>query len=147
MSLKLSTALRAAMLASAPLRTALSAGEIRIYSGPEPASVDSAISPSNLLLVTLRTDVNGGLTFAATAPAGTITKNLAEIWQGTVVASGAATFYRYVLPSDTDVASTTALRIQGNIGIAGADMNLSNTALVSGAIQGMEAYSITLPES
>ncbi|WP_206677974.1 hypothetical protein [Pseudomonas sp. OTU750018] len=146
MSLKLSTAIRAAMLATGSLRSALASGEIRIYSGPEPASVDSAISPSNLLLVTIRTDVDGGLTFEAAAPGGTLTKNLSEIWQGTVVAAGAATFYRFVLPSDTGVASTTAPRIQGNVGIVGADLNLSNTALVIGAIQKLEAYAITLPE-
>lgn len=146
MSLKLSTAIRAAMLATGSLRSALAAGEIRIYSGPEPASVDSAISPSNLLLVTIRTDVDGGLTFEAAAPGGTLTKSLSEIWQGTVVAAGAATFYRFVLPSDTGVASTTAPRIQGNVGIVGADLNLSNTALVIGAIQKLEAYAITLPE-
>jgi hypothetical protein len=146
MSLRLSTAIRAAMLATGSMRSALAGGEIQIYSGPEPASVDSAISPSNLLLVTIKTDVGAGLTFEATAPGGTLTKNLAEIWQGTVVAAGAATFYRFVLPSDTGVASTTAPRIQGNVGIVGADLNLSNTALVIGAIQKLEAYAITLPE-
>lgn len=145
--LKFSTGLRAAMLATGSLRGALNGGEIRIFSGPEPASVDSAISVSNTLLAVLKTDAGAGLTFEATAPGGTITKNLAEVWQGTVIASGTATFYRFVLAADTNVGSTTAARLQGNVGIAGADMNLSNTALTSGAVQGMEAFSITLPES
>lgn len=146
MSIRFSTALRAAMLATAPLATALNNGEIRVYSGPAPDSVDSMLNPSNVLLVTFKTDVGGQLTFETSAPGGTIVKKMSEIWQGTVVASGTAAFYRHVLPSDTGVASTTAVRIQGNIGIAGADMNFSNTALVLGAVQGMEAYSITLPE-
>jgi len=146
MSLKFSTGLRAGMLATNPLRTLLAGGEIRLYSGPAPASVDSALGGSNLLLCTIKTDAGAGLTFEATAPGGTITKSLAEVWQGEVVAAGTATFYRHVLASDTGAASTTAVRIQGNIGIAGADMNLSNIALVVGAIQKLEAYSITLPE-
>lgn len=146
MSLKFSTGLRQAILASNPLRQALANSEIRIYSGPEPVSVDSAIAGSNILLVTIRTDANGGLNFAADAPGGALLKNLDEIWQGTVVANGVATFYRHVLPADTGVGSTTAPRIQGTVGFAGTDMQLSNTNLVIGAIQKLEAYSITLPE-
>lgn len=146
MTTKLSTGLRAGMLASAPMNSQLAGSEIRVFSGPEPASVDSATTGSNLLLVTIKRDDNAGINFAATAPGGTLTKNLSEIWQGTVVASGTATFYRIVLPTDTNTASTTAPRIQGNIGIVGADMNFSNTALVLGAIQRLETYALTLPE-
>lgn len=146
MSLLFSSGLREYIAATGPLRMALNEGEIRVYSGPPPASVDSAISPSNLLLVTFRTDSNGGLTFEATAPGGTLLKNAAEIWRGTVAAAGTATFYRHVLPSDTGVASTTARRVQGTVGFAGTDMQLSNTVLAPGAIQSLEAYSITLPE-
>lgn len=141
---KIGTKVREAMAVA--IANALAGGEVRIYSGPEPASSDSAISPSNLLLCTIKTDVGGGLHLADTAPGGTITKSLGEIWQGTVEAGGTATFYRFVLPSDTGVASTTAPRLQGNVGIVGADLNLSNTALVIGAIQKLEAYAITLPE-
>lgn len=147
MSLRFSTGLREYLMAVGSLRDALNAGEIRIYSGPEPASVDSAISPSNLLLVTIRTDTNDGLTFESTAPGGTLLKSAAEVWIGTVEAAGTATFYRHVLPSDTGVASTSARRIQGNVGFAGTDMQLSNTVLAVGAIQKLEAYSITLPEA
>lgn len=146
MSLKFSTGLRQAILASNPLREVLANGEIRIYSGPEPASVDSAISGSNLLLVTIRTDANGGLNFETDAPGGTLLKDLDEVWQGTVVANGVATFYRHVLAADTGAASTSSPRIQGTVGFAGTDMQLSNTNLVIGAIQKMEAYSVTLPE-
>lgn len=146
MSLKFSTGLRAGILATGALRTLLNGGEIRLYSGPVPASVDNALGGTNLLLCTFKTDAGAGLTFETTAPGGTITKNLAEVWQGTVAAGGTATFYRHVLASDTGDASTTAVRIQGEIAISGSDMNLSNTALVVGAIQKLEAYSITLPE-
>lgn len=146
MTWKLSTAVRSAMLATGSLRSTLDGGEIRIYSGPEPASVDSAIAAGNLLLVTIKTDANAGLTLSATAPGATLTKNLAEVWQGTVAVAGVATFFRFVQGADAGTASTTAMRIQGSVGIAGADMNLSNTSLVVGAVQKLEAFSLTLPE-
>lgn len=146
MSLKFSTGLRRALLAVAPLRTALNGCELRVYSGPEPASVDAAIAASNQLLLTIKTDAGAGLTWEADAPGGVITKNLAEDWRGTVSAAGAATFFRLVLPADTDAASTSAVRIQGSVAIAGADLNFSSTALVVGAVQRLEAYAIALPE-
>ena len=146
MSLKFSTGLRRALLAVAPLRTALNGCELRVYSGPEPASVDSAISPSNLLLLKIKTDTGAGLTWEADAPGGVITKNLAEDWRGTVDAAGSATFFRYVLPADTDTASTSAVRVQGTVAIAGGDLNFSNTAFVVGAVERLKAYAIALPE-
>ncbi|WP_431484207.1 hypothetical protein [Pseudomonas solani] len=146
MSLKFSTGLRRTMLAVAPLRTALNGCELRVYSGPEPASVDSAIAPSNLLLLKIKTDVGAGLTWEADAPGGVITKNLAEDWRGTVVAGGTATFFRFVLPADTDTASTSAVRVQGGVAIAGAELNFSSTALVVDAVERLKAYAIALPE-
>ncbi|WP_337058233.1 hypothetical protein [Pseudomonas sp. USHLN015] len=146
MSLKFSTGLRRALLAVAPLRTALNGCELRIYSGPEPASVDSAIASSNQLLLTIKTDTGAGLTWEADAPGGVITKNLVEDWRGTINVAGTAAFFRFVLPADTGEASTSAVRIQGNVAIAGADLNFSSTAFVVGAVQRLEAYAIALPE-
>lgn len=147
MSARFSTGLRNALLATSSLRAALNSGEIRIYSGPVPASVDGAISVSNTLLCVIKTDSGAGLTLAVSAADGLITKSPDEVWQGAVVASGTATFYRHVLASDTDVASTTAIRVQGTAGLAGQNMNLSNPALVSGAVQRLESYVISLPEA
>lgn len=147
MSARFSTGLRTAMLVTGSLRSALANGELRIYSGPVPASVDSAITVSNTLLCTIRTDADGGINLDTVAPDGLVTKAPAEIWQGDVVATGTATFYRHVLPSDTGTASTSAIRIQGTAGLAGQNMNLSNPALVSGALQRIESYVISLPEA
>ncbi|WNV50612.1 hypothetical protein [Pseudomonas phage Rollin] len=146
MSARFSTGLRNAMLATGSLRSALANGELRIYSGPVPASVDSAISVSNTLLCVIKAEAGAGINLDTSAAGGLITKAPAEVWSGDVVASGGATFYRHVLASDTDTASTTAIRIQGTVGLAGQNMNLSNTALVSGALQRIESYVISMPE-
>jgi Tfp pilus assembly protein PilX len=146
MSARFSTGLRDALLATGSLRSALANGELRIYSGPVPASVDSAISVSNTLLCVIKAEAGAGVNLDTTATGGLVTKAPAEVWSGDVVATGNATFYRHVLPSDTDTASTTAARIQGTVGIAGQNMNLSNPALVSGALQRIESYVVSLPE-
>jgi hypothetical protein len=146
MSARFSTGLRAAMLATGSLRAALANGELRVYSGTVPASVDAALTVSNTLLCTIKAAGGAGINLATTAPGGVLTKDPAEVWSGDVVASGTATFYRHVLPSDTGAASTTAPRVQGTVGIAGQNMNLSNTALVSGALQRIESYVISMPE-
>lgn len=146
MSVKFSTGLRNGLLSGNSFRTLLNLGEIRLYGGPPPASADSAVAAGNPLLCTIRAE-GAGLTFEAAAADGVITKNLSELWSGTVVAAGVATFYRHVLAADTDVASTTLPRIQGEIALAGKDMSLSNPSLALGAIQKLDYYSVTLLES
>lgn len=147
MSARFSTGLRQFIQVTGPIRQALANSELRIYSGPIPASVDSAISASNLLLCTIRTSTGGGLNLADSAPGGLLLKDANEVWQGDVAASGTATFYRHVLPSDTGAASETAVRIQGTAGVAGQNMSLSNPQLVLGAVQRLESYIISLPEA
>lgn len=147
MALKFSTGLRSAILTTSSLRGALNGGEIRIYSGNVPASADSALDVSNALLCTIKTDVGGGLTFEPVVTGGIITKKLDEIWRGSVVASGTASFYRHVLSADIGDANTTSLRIQGGVALLGSDMNLTNPQLANGGVQSIEAYSITMPEA
>lgn len=147
MSARFSTGLRNALLVTGSLRTALANGELRIYSGPVPASVDNAISVSNTLLCVIKAEAGAGINLDTTASGGLVTKAPAEVWSGDVITSGTATFYRHVLPSDTGVGSATAPRIQGTVGIAGQNMNLSNPALVSGALQRIESYVVSLPEA
>jgi hypothetical protein len=145
MALKFSTALRNGLLATGALRTLLNGGEIRIWSGPVPATSNDAVSVSNTLLVTIKAE-GAGLTFEATANDGTITKNLAEIWTGVCGASGTATFYRHVLSADANDASTSAVRIQGEVALSGKDLSLSSTTLTAGAVQKIDFYSISMLE-
>ena len=136
-----STGLRNAMLATTSLAASLTGGSIKMYSGAPPASADAAASGT--LLCTLK-NAGVGLTFGAVAD-GVLPKEPAEVWSGVNAASGVATHYRHVAASDTGAESSTEARIQGVIGVAGADMNLTNVALVSGASQTLDFYTINLP--
>lgn len=144
MSIKLSTGLRNAILATGSIKATFDAGsEIRIYGGTEPASANDSIGAATLL-VTIKNGANG-ITFAATAADGVLVKNAAETWSGTNVATGTATFYRHVLAADANDASATAPRYQGSVAAAGADMNLSSSSLVSGATQTLDYHAVALP--
>ena len=87
-----------------------------------------------------------GLTLGA-AMNGTIPKNASEIWTGLNVAGGVATYFRWVAPGDTAVASTTEKRAQGTIATSGADLNMTSTALGNGATSTIDAASVTMPET
>lgn len=144
--MKLSTGLRNAILSGSSIKAALDGGEIRIYSGQEPTTADAAIdSAANTLLCTIRSANNGTLTFGSAA-GGVMLKAANEVWSGVNAASGTATFYRHVAAGDTpSTASTTAPRIQGTVGLAGADLNLTSTGLVAQATQALNYYSVGVP--
>lgn len=140
--MKLSTGLRNALLSGSSLKGALDGGEIRIYSGVEPTTADDAIGAA-VLLCTIRANGNG-LTFAQ-AVNGVMLKNANEVWSGVNSAAGTATFYRHVPNGDNGAASASSLRIQGTVGLAGADINLTSTGLIGGASQSLNFYSIGIP--
>ena len=76
---------------------------------------------------------------------GVASKPTGEVWSGVNVAAGPASFYRHVAPGDDGTLSTTQARVQGRIATAGADMNFTSTALVSGATQTVDFYTLALP--
>jgi hypothetical protein len=135
------------MLGTTGLGSILNLGKIIIYSGTAPATADAAINTSNSTVLATITNNGGatGLTFAA-PDSGTVTKTSSEVWQGTVVASGVASFFRHVLPTDLGDTNTTAIRVQGSVALnAGGDLNLTSTSLALNAIQSVDYYAITLP--
>ena len=145
MTIKASTGLRNQVLDTAPLRTVLSLGFIKIYAGAVPASADDATGAAVLLSTISNASTATGVTMAAAAVDAAITKTVAEVWSGVNVAAGTASFYRHVAPGDTGVLSTTQARVQGSIGLAGADMNMTSTALANGATQTVDFYVLNLP--
>lgn len=143
--ISISTGLRNALLSSNNLKAIFDAGsEIRIYGGTVPADADAAIPGGATLLVTIKNG-SSGITFAAAAAGGVLEKSAAETWSGINVATGAPTFYRHVLTADAGAASTTAPRYQGNVGVAGADMNLTSSTLTSGATQTLDYHAVAIP--
>tara|TARA_R110002110_G_scaffold415835_1_gene657228 strand:+ start:42617 stop:43057 length:441 start_codon:yes stop_codon:yes gene_type:complete len=142
---KVSTALRNAMLATGSFKSIMDGGFLKLYSGAVPASADDALGAA-VLLVTISVSAGGtGLTFEATATNGILSKATAETWQGVNAASGTATFFRFAPSADTGVSSTTEPRVQGNVGVIGSDLNLSNTSLTASAIQTINHFNVALP--
>jgi hypothetical protein len=146
MTYKVSTGLRNAMLDTGSLRDQLDLGFLDIYSGPVPATADAAPDISCTKLCRASNNSTGtGLTMEAVAVAGSLSKESTETWSGVNLASGTATFYRHVGAADDATLSTTQPRVQGTIANSGAELNLTNTTLTSGAPQIIDYYNITLP--
>jgi len=147
MALTLSTGCVKNALDTTPLRTLLNLCKINIYSGTKPTSPDDV--PNGTLLVTIsNAGTATGLTWDTTAPGGVLPKAPAETWSGTIAATGTAGWFRIWESGDTPSnASTTAVRIDGTISSTGADLNLTNLSLVSGAPFIMNTATITLPKS
>lgn len=144
MAIKLSTGLRGKLMDTGSLKTIMAGGLIRIYSGVAPADADAAVTGT--LLCTVSNNSTGtGINFDAAAVAGVISKAAAETWSGANAATGTATYFRHVAAGDDGTLSTTQARIQGTISTVGADLNLSSVALVSGATQTIDYYSVTIP--
>ena len=145
MTLKASTGLRNALLATGSLKATLDGGRIDIYGGSVPATADAAVGAAVLLCSITVNGTGTGITFGATPAGGTLSKASTEVWSGVNAASGTATFCRHVLLADDGTESATAPRLQGSVGVAGAFLNLSNAVLPAGAPQTIDYYTVALP--
>ena len=137
-----STGLRNAMVVA--MQAALANGRIDIYSGPPPASADDA--PTGTLLLQVSKDGDGSPLAMGTTPSGGLLKKpVSDIWRGTVLASGTAGYYRYVVTTDTGVPSLTECRMQGRVAEVDAELIISNAALVLGAPQDVKDFTFVVP--
>ena len=146
MGIQVSTGLRNGLLDSNSFKDALDGGLLYIYSGTPPASVNDALSGNTLLSTISLSGGGSGINFEPNAVAGVLSKAAAETWQGTNAASGTATFFRFCeAGGDPSAASSTEQRIQGSVGVAGADLNLSSVSLTAAATQTIDFFNVTLP--
>lgn len=146
--LKYSIGLRNGLMNVGSLSDLLTGCEIRIYEGPVPASPNDAVGVATKLCTITLDDTGAGLSFESTVTDGTLSKSFSEVWRGTCAETGVATFFRVVGDQgDSDGVSMTAYRIQGVVGVAGADMNLSNPGLTQGGVQTIDNFYLTMPES
>lgn len=164
MGIKLSTGLRNHLLDTGSFKSAFAtavagdhdaAGEgskILIFGGTVPASADDATTGATLLCTihnqTGSQSGNYDLCFEAAA-SGTLAKETNDTWDGEIVATGTATFFRMVSQADAGTASSTTLpRIQGAISADGtAPGVLSITSLVDNDSnrQAIEYFYISVP--
>lgn len=135
MALKLSTSAADSMLTA--LATSLNSGIIRIYSGTEPVTANTALS-GNTQLAEL---TFGATAFGAPTASGSdriITAN-AITQDSSADADGTATFFRAM-----NTGGTTTI-YQGTVGTSGQQLNLTATNIVSGGVVSVSSLSITLP--
>lgn len=102
-----------------------------VYDGTPPTTADSALS-GNTLLCTVA-NAGAAVHMAAAASGGVLPMLASETWSGVNAAGGTATFYRFQTTADAGASSAVLPRIQGTIGIGGADMNLGTNVLVISA--------------
>lgn len=148
MPVSASTGLRNAVLTSGSLKSIMEASngmELLLYGGTPPADANAAIGSATLLCRITDNDTGAGLEFESAAIGGVLTKDESQVWSGEVLASGTAAFYRLVADGDDGEASTTQPRLQGSVGIAGADLNLSSVSLVESALQPINFFNVVLP--
>jgi hypothetical protein len=134
------------------IKDQLKDGVLRIYSGAQPSSPDSAVSGTLLLEVSVDAGTfaagafDNGLEFGDAA-SGAIAKATGETWQDTGIAAGTAGWFRFVgNATDAGAASTTLPRIDGSVGTSGADLNMSSTTITVGATYTIDSFQLTLPE-
>jgi len=148
MTIRLSTGLRNDILnggAGGGVRGAFAGGFIYIFPGTQPASPDTGATGTLLGKVTVNGDGSTGLNFDA-AVNGVMSKALAEVWRFLGLADGQAGWFRFCEASDTPtVTSATASRMDGTLGTAGADMDISNTNVTTGAMNTVGDLTITMP--
>jgi len=142
---KLSTGLRDHILATGDFQSGVDGGAIFIYSGPIPATADAALS-GNTLLDIISLDATGvGISMEAAPVAGVLGKNSSEIWRGLIIANGLASFYRFQDLADDGSFSTVNKRLQGTVGVVGADLNFSNVNFVAGNYKAIDSFNVAMP--
>lgn len=144
MAVKISTGLATAMLGAQGIDAILNLGFIKIYSGTPPAAADDALGGATLLVTISNASSGTGLTLD-TPVNGVLDKTPGEVWSGVVVAGGSPTFYRWEMPGDTGGASTSEVRLQGSVAVAGADLNMTNATLTASATETIDVYKLRMP--
>jgi hypothetical protein len=156
MALRLSTGLRTAMLSAGGigtggtggLKTLLDGGCLDIFTGSQPASADYVETGTKLVRIsstsgTIFAACTNGLRFG-TAAAGVLPLT-APAWTGPVTVAGVAGWFRFYGTTGTSGTSATTWRIDGAVGISGADLNLSHTNLVVDSVITISSFNITQP--
>jgi hypothetical protein len=147
MALRLSTQARTELAGTGGLKTLFDGGWINIYTGSQPTGADYTESGS--LLVTISTTSGTASTCGVqfgTAASGILPK-ASTTWSGAVAAAGVAGWFRLYDVNHTTGTNGTAIRMDGNVGVSGSDLVLSNTSLTLNATLTIDTFSLEVPAS
>lgn len=126
-------------------------GVIRVYSGAQPATPEAAVTGTLLIQITVASGAfahgleAGGIEFGDPVT-NYIEKCADEVWSGVGLAAGTAGWFRFVAnPTDDGSLDTDLPRIDGTVGISGADAAISNTQIAVGATYTLDTMKLTAP--
>ena len=148
--------MRNALLDTGSLKGILANGQIRIYTGTQPANADAGETGTLLCTITLAsgemtsgTETNG--INLGNADGGTVGKADGEVWSGVNSDGGTAGWFRWY-PNDFGDHTGAAtggdkVRIDGNCATSGGQMNLSSTSLTADVTTTVDNVVITMPAS
>jgi len=146
MASRFSTGLVNKVLDTGSLDSVLPAFFVDVYSGTQPTDANDA--PTGVKLCTLYSNgTSNPLSWNAAAVGGVLGKNSGETWSTTVTQAGIAGWFRVRLAGDSNTSSTTDPRIDGAIGVSGAEINLASTNLALNAPLTLSSFTVTLPRS
>lgn len=145
MSVKLSTGLRDYILLTSDFKAGVDGGVIYIYNGTPPATADAALAGNTLLMIISDNATGAGINMDTAVASGVIAKAPGQTWRGQAVADGTGTFFRYAGLSDDGLLSTTEKRLQGTVGVVGADLNFASAAFVTGQYKNIDTFNVTQP--
>ena len=132
-------------------------GVMKIFPGTQPASADVTEGVTELVEIVLGGgpagtfvpgadgDSTKGINFGDDAVSGVIGKDALEVWSGEASQTNTAGWFRFYDSNRTTGASTTAIRFDGAISTAGAQLNMSNTTITSGGTTTIDSVAVTLP--
>jgi len=112
------------------------------------ASTATTITTTDVNLASGVTAVNG-LKFGNSVT-GVLSKRTAQTWSSVAALTGTAGYFRFIGSIvDTLLTDTleTQVRIDGSISTSGGDLNLTSTAIASGATQTISQFDLTIPAS
>ena len=136
MAIRLSTGMRNGSLDGQSFKALMNGGKLAIFSGGQPANADAAETGSKLVEV----DVAFGTSGTGALP-------VLSSWAGTIGTAGIAGWFRLYGTAGSAGASTTEVRMDGNCGVSGADLNFTNTTLRAGATLTVDEFTLIEPAS
>ena len=133
------------------LRDIFRGGTMHIYNQNMPADADTTEGATCLVKLT-----NGGSTFTGSGDYenglffGEVSSFVIGIlsgqtWTGTGLADGTAAWFRMYDNAYTTGASTTAVRMDGDINLAGAALEVNNTTVTTGQPYSLQSANLTIP--
>lgn len=139
-----STGLRDALINSGIL-TAFDNGFLDIYSGTIPADADATEGAGTLLASV----VLPASALAAAASGGAIVKDSGAWTESSANASGTAAWFRLYASAHTTGASTTAVRMDGDVSLSGGggDLILTTLTVTAADVVTVDSFTFSLPIS